>query len=367
MGKIVLITDSLADPRIAKRYNSLQSKGYCTELFVFSRNKKFRNDNDIPYRVIGDISNLSYFKRLQVLYRGVKTVVKKYSSEKDAVFYIFGLQIALIYKFIGTNPYIYEEADLVHTYIKISLGRKLFEYLDKMIITKSILSIFTSEGFIQYHFKITTPKNTNYLILPNRLSPKIKSFQSKEKSHCYNPEKINFGFVGGVRFESTIFFIEHVVKNYPQHRFHIFGIVDAKYKERIQELNKFDNLLYHGTFKNPDDLPQIYSSIDYVLSTYDNRFVNVRYAEPNKLYESIYFRVPIIVSENTFLANQIKKLNSGLAVNALNHKEIDNLLNSLTLEKYNNLISSLSSIDRSYAVDSDDEFAERVNNIIPRI
>lgn len=221
---------------------------------------------------------------------------------------------------------------------------------DKKIISNSRLSIFTSEGFIQYHF--LQQAVSKCIIIPNKLKPEIRLSQIIEKTHIYNPDNIQFGFVGGIRFESTIYFIEHVVKTYPQHIFHVYGTIDSKYDNRIQNLSKHDNFIYHGAFKNPEDLPSIYSTIDFVLSTYDIKYENVRYAEPNKLYEAIYFRTPIIVSDKTFLAEKVNRLGIGVTVNALNESEIDKLINTLTKKRYGDLIITLNSIDQSTAVDT---------------
>lgn len=75
-----------------------------------------------------------------------------------------------------------------------------------------------------------------------------------------------------------------------------------------------------------------------VLATYDVKYDNVHYVEPNKIYESIYFETPIIVSEGCFLGEKVKKLNIGYTVNALNTIDIKKLIDSLTIENINNKI-----------------------------
>lgn len=350
MKKIVFITDSLEDPRIQKRKLLMEANSFSVSIYGFMRGNLRNQSGNVPFKVIGDIGEQPYYKRLHTLYKGIRSVVKQYVGDKDVIYYLFGLQVAIIFKQLCKREYIYEEADLVHTYLNNNILRNWFEKKDISIISGSALSIFTSEGFINYHFSQYTPSKC--IVVPNKLKPEIQSLKKVTKNHPYDPENIQFGFVGGVRFESTILFIEHVVKTYPQHVFHIYGIVDTKYDNRVKELSYYDNFKYHGPFKNPYDLPNIYSDIDFVLSTYDIKYENVRYAEPNKLYESIYFRTPIIVSEKTFLADRVNELGVGIAVDALQSSEIDKLINSLTIKKYNDLIIALNSIDQSTAVDS---------------
>lgn len=349
MNKIIFITDSIEDPRIDKRKKLFEANGFKIEIFAFIRVERPLNSDKLYYEKIGNIGTLPYHKRLYILYKGIKKVIKRYKNE-DVTFYLFGLQIATIYRFLSNNPYIYEEADLVHTNLKFTLLKKWFELIDKSIIKDSELTVFTSEGFIQYHFQ--TQSYNNCIVIGNKLMPQIQLLNSVPKSHKYNQDNIQFGFVGSVRYDSTFCFIEHVVKKYPEHIFHIFGIIAPKYDSRFKALNSYNNLKLHGSFKNPTELPNIYSKIDYVLSTYDIEIDNVKYLEPNKLYESIYFRTPIIVSENTFLATKVKKLGIGLAVNCLSKGNIDKLIKSLSSTKYNELLFSLNQLDKSFAVDS---------------
>lgn len=361
MKKIILITDALGDPRIQKRILLFKSNGYETKLFAFKRGEQKFTSGEFPQEIIGDIGELPYFKRLPIILRGINRVVQRFKNDDNVVFYLFGIQVAIIFRLLSRKTYIYEEADLVHTYIKNNCIKRWFENQDKKIILHSKLSIFTSEGFVQYHFP--TQKIPHCIVIANKLKTQVQSLKHKDKAHKYNKNNIHFGFVGGIRFESTIHFIEYVVNTYPQHVFHLYGIVQSEYINRIESLEKHHNFINHGAFSNPNDLPEIYSNIDYVLSTYDTKYDNVRYAEPNKLYESIYFRVPIIVSENTFLAKRVEELNSGVSVNALDNEKIDELVKSLTYDKYSNIVDSLRSIEKSIAVESNDDLSEIIKHI----
>lgn len=79
-----------------------------------------------------------------------------------------------------------------------------------------------------------------------------------------------------------------------------------------ESLKDINNIFFHGAFKNPIDLPKIYSKIDFIVATYDTTTLNPQYAEPNKIYEAIFFRTPIIVSYNSYLANKVNKLKGRL-------------------------------------------------------
>ena len=140
---------------------------------------------------------------------------------------------------------------------------------------------------------------------------------------------------------------------------HVFGYVENEMEDKFKSLTKYKNLKFHGAFKNPDDLPIIYSKIDVVLSTYDAEYDNVRYAEPNKLYEAIYFNTPIIVSKNTFLETKVLKYKIGYSVDAKSEQDIIQLIKDVN-ETLNDRIENCRKIDKKECVNLNQTFFERL-------
>ena len=128
-------------------------------------------------------------------------------------------------------------------------------------------------------------------------------------------------------------------------------------------LKEYPNCKFHGAFNSPLDLPQIYSRIDLVLSTYDVESVNVFYAEPNKIYEAIYFRTPIIVSSGTFLAEKFNRLNIGFDVDAMNELSIIDLVKNINNELLLDKKKSLDLIPMSEVINVNDFLFEKLSNL----
>ena len=125
-------------------------------------------------------------------------------------------------------------------------------------------------------------------MIANKLNQGILKLETIEKTVS---DKIRVGFVGKPRFKSVVAFAKVLCERYKNFEFHIYGGPILEEKDGFEALSRYGNYFYHGPFKNPDDLPEIYSKLDLVLSTYDIEFENVRYAEPNKLYEAIFLFV----------------------------------------------------------------------------
>jgi len=356
--KIVFILNSYGKSRYDKRIEEFIERGYDCEVYVFKRFEGDSSRSSFPVEVLGCFDNsLSYARRTKIIYNALKSLLKNKKGQ-NVIYYIFGLDVAMLFWLIRKKePYIYEEGDLVHTYMKNNLIRKTLESVDKKVIRNSELTVFTSEGFPEYHFG---KRIENSVILPNKISKRILQIPLIEKKQPFDINHLNIGFVGAPRFDKILKFFEVACKNFPQHRFHIFG---GPVPEEFEKLKSYSNLLFHGPFKTPDDLPEIYSHLDLVLSTYDTDSDNVRYAEPNKLYEAIYFETPIIVSRGTFLGEKVKKLNVGFEID-VTEQNVIRFLNELSLDKINAIVNNIRRIPKENAVDDGSELFIRIDDLL---
>lgn len=365
--KIVFIASSIQDPHAVKRVDEFASEGYEVILYGFSRKRNISlNAQKFPVKCLGEFSNdTPYWNRIRLIYNGIREVRNFHKSDKVIWFY-FGLDVALLSMMVcHTKPYIYEECDLVHTYIGNSFFRHTFEVIDKFIIRKSLMSIFTSEGFLMYHFRNIRPINT--YVITNRLNANILQIPMINMQP-FDLNHLRFAFVGGARFDSLLSISEIILKNFPNHSFHFFGEPVSGFRERFYRLkNQYNNCYFHGAFKNPDDLPTIYSQIDIVVSTYDVKYANVRYAEPNKIYEAIYFETPIVVTEGTYLAGKVSELNIGYVVNPLDAQSVCEWVKNLSDISISEKRNSCRTIDKKTCININSsffsEFRAKVTNV----
>ena len=361
MKRIVFILNSIQIPRAVKRINGFKEAGYDIEVYTFVRTDVVDSPLNIQfdYKVVGEFPNaMPYYKRLWYMFNALKR--EKNYKKKEVELYYFGLDAAIVGKLAYPSySYIYEEADLVHTYIPNKFVQRIMEYIDKSLIRNSALTIFTSEGFVDYHFD--DEKLDNAIILSNKLIPSITKLPLVEK-RALDINHLRIGFVGSFRFSTVINFCKVFVAQYPQHELHVYGLMDDN--ENNKSLLSFPNFHWHGPFKNPDDLPGIYSQIDLSLSTYDANTVNARYAEPNKLYEAIYFETPIIASSNTFVADKVRNLGIGFDIDASKDDEIMSFVSQLTEEKINNVKENIRLIDKYEAINDNTELLKRINSLL---
>lgn len=361
INKVVFILSDSDDLHQTHRVQEFIEHGFEVDVYAFNR-KDVPSKNmsyDFAIHLIGEFYNSdSYKKRTPIIYKGLKYVADKYKKVKDIVFFYQGLSIALSATLIIKHPYIYEECDVLQTSINNTLLRNLLDMVDKRIIRKSIKTIFTSGGFLDYYSYCKAPANV--CIVNNRLQHSIIDLPYSPKKEI-NMANLQFAFVGSMRYDSIYNFIKVFLEKFPNHDFHLFGgMSDMKFKE----FEKYSNFHNHGVFKNPYDLPKIYSQIDILLCTYDNRDANVLYAEPNKLYEAIYFQKPIIVSCNTYLEKRVKSLGIGYSVNPFDNDEIISLLSSLTEAHLLKIANNAGMIERQKCINNNEEFFHKLQHAL---
>lgn len=367
MKQLVFIVSKLSQPRIIKRISTIKEAGIIFKVYGFDDGLYENNSSSINFKIEERLINneTSYIKRRLFQKQQIKRI---YESNSDSVFYAFGYDCAnSLYK-AGCRQYIYEEADLNAAKKSYYIQRFFAINNDKRIVKKSLFTVFTSQGFVDYLFE--GESKPNYVLLPNKLSP---YFNAQDRLSIHKRQidvnHLRFGFIGLVRYPRTINnFARVVAEHYPNHEFHFFGDISASCRLEVENLSRFNNVYVHGAFSNPYDLQRIYEQIDINIACYDAKSsktkINVKIAEPNKLYESIYFFTPIIVSKNTYIGNKVKRLKIGAAIDASDVSDIKAFIDSLTLDNLTDYINNESKIRTSDLIDDSTELIKKLKDVL---
>lgn len=362
MKKIVFVINTVRQARCVRRVEEFIEHGYQVDAYGFDRGGDNRALPNIPLNVIGTFLNGSnYLKRLKDIRNAIKTnIANKYNPE-DTIFYLFNLDIVLAFRsvFGSKYKYIYEVSDLAELVVGNKYIRKFLIWQNNQSMRNAFHVVFTSEGFCDFYNLIPREKIS---VIPNKVSiycPKVENI-----ARAFNPNKIKIGFVGIIRFETVLKFAK-VCDTLKNIEFHLFGLISNgdEYALELEKLAKEStNITLHGPFKNPQDLPSIYEGIDMVLSAYPPT-PGVIYAEPNKLYEALYFRCPIIVNEGTFLGKKVGRLNVGYVIDAMNETNIQEFLSSLDAQSYQEKVKACQAIPQEECLNINNEFFKRLESL----
>lgn len=204
---------------------------------------------------------------------------------------------------------VYEVADLHRLIVDKSINpikiiAKIYlKHLEKKCSEKVDLLVVTSEKFFDVYLH---NYYTSMMLLPN--IPDLSAFDGYTKTK----HPFTIGYIGGVRYKKQMENLIEAAKK-TNTRLFIAGNETGKQKIRKQCM-EFPNGEWYGPFNFQKEACQLYERCDVMYSVYNADMGNVRVALPNKLYESIYCQIPIIVAKNTYLAEVVKNLGVGIAV-----------------------------------------------------
>jgi len=345
---VVFLQNSATQPRCHKRFRSFRQAEINGVVYSFDRNWYNVNlPDDIQINTLGNLNPGSYLKRLLLYFRKLRPIFKKH---KGNLFYCYGQDMAFV-AYCFRQPFIYEESDLMYLEYKNAFVRRILTKVDLFIQRKSKATVLTSQGFVDYLYHKNKPDNV--FVIPNKLDSSFLSVH-RPTTKVKDISKLRFAFIGLIRYNQLITtFIEEMVKFNPAFEFHIWGDGSENQREVAKQLcvQYPTQVFFHGPFRNPIDLPNIYNQVDVNFVCYDTKGLNERIAEPNKLYESIFFNTPILVSPNTYLTKVVKQLETGFIVNCYDRSSIAEFFQTVNVDMLNARIEHCKAISNDFIID----------------
>lgn len=222
-----------------------------------------------------------------------------------------------------------------YTYEGFRFYRKLVNHL----IRQSAFTTLSSRGFFKFI------ESSNKIIINHNIS-NIKNTERKPTLVTRKPTTI--GFVGSVRYKDENMLLINALKNNSAYKLMYIG--PMVFGCNLKEFCKHENIInveFRGKFNN-DDKPELYKSIDLINAIYGTFSLEVTTAIPNRFYDALIFKKPLIASKGTFLGEIVEKNQLGITV-TLDVQDIKASINQY-----------VASFDRKEFVQHCNEYLEKV-------
>lgn len=181
-----------------------------------------------------------------------------------------------------------------------------YQHFLKSIIDNSFFTTISSDGFRTF-----LPLSSKIISNHNITNLKL-AFESP--SLYANKIHVNIGFFGYIRYKNENEVLIRKLGGSDRFSLLYRGVYAESCRiDREQDL-KYDNVTYGGPFKNADK-PELYKSVDMIHSIYGNEDFATSTPLPNRLYDAVIFKKPLLVSPNTYLAQIVEKYNLGAVIN----------------------------------------------------
>ncbi|NNJ32991.1 hypothetical protein [Lacrimispora defluvii] len=315
---IVTYDEYINIPYISKYERILKQYKIEYDVILWDRRNILANDNKPKnYFVFNSVIRKSKISKVIPFYKWSRFTLNILKTiNYDKIIVLTTLPAILIYKFLIKK---YHDMFLLDirdfTYENINIYKKR---VDKLI-SKSALTFISSEGFKSWL------NDSNKLYLTHNISNIEKEKQITQLK--MNNSNLVIGFVGGIRYYKENCKIIDNFKNKSNIQMLYVGKTHAGIElENYCEKNNIYNVSFKPAYQNIEK-PFIYEDIDFINSIYGSDNQIVKTALPNKLYDCILFKKPIIVSSNTYLSKIVNEYNLGFDVNLDKDNLYEKLLN----------------------------------------
>ena len=353
MKNILFLLSHQPNPRFIKQINYLSSNHNVSVVYFY---RDYMQDLSNEYQVncdlninIGKLTNGNFIKRVFKLLQAAPRLLKAIKGKEYDIVFSQNIDTLAFFKIVSffrkNKPKIVIEiSDLLNHHSLNNHQHKILRVIERVIFRSIDKLIVTSDKFYSYHYSKIF--NKPYFLLENK---PLSSTLPKRLKKVEN-DKITIGIVGLLLQGKPYKTLFDFVKNNDCFEVQIYG--RGGYQPLVEEYaDKYDNINYLGAYNLFKDSARIYSSIDILYMPYDTKDYNVRLALPNKLYEAMYFKVPIITSKETYLGELVKKYNIGVCVKCCDK---DSLSNVLINRDFNDFVENFDDIEEDrYIADND--------------
>jgi len=359
--EILFLLSHQPNPRFVKQINFLSTRYnvsvlYYTREYMKDLSCEYSN-NVVLSQSLGTVSNANYVKRIGKYINSFMQLKKILQKSSYDILIVNNIDTLALFKISTLSKRleitrVMEISDLrSHTYtediaskVMRTIEKYMFRFVDKLIVTspkfydKYYKNMFYGEAFILENKPLST-------MIPQRLK-KLEN------------DKIIIGIVGLLLQGKPYQTLLEATKNDDRYEVHIYG--KGIFEDLIKEYSHtYRNIKFFGEYNFFQDSAKIYSTLDILYMPYDttNGSLNNKVAVPNKLYEAMYFHVPIITSKESYLGELIEGFNIGKTIWCCQKEELLRTLEHFDFDLYLNNFGNLDK--KEYLADDDYEKLDR--------
>lgn len=360
--KILFIQMHIPDPRTNKRIEVAKK---VMEVCVICVRRSSQDiwepyHKDVPHYTYDlDVPTSKHLIKRYFVQRSFNSrAYKKICEEKPDIIYCGGLDmLSLVCKYKRKNPnckIYFEVADLRECFIqkpkslKKKFERKMLTFIEEKCFPYVDRLVLTSMKFYDVHYgKLISRKKVIYA--PN--VPEVKVF---DKYIHKNDGEFTVGFIGGIRYlEQMKMLVDAAEIANCKVIFAGAGGTNSDYCAISEYCKNKEWVRFTGKYEYNTQIAELYGSVDCVYAVYDASNPNVRIALPNKLYESVYCELPIIVSKETYLSEIVETMGIGFAVNYQSTEELVKIINGIKeKDKYKKICNNCKKAKQELVNDS---------------
>lgn len=310
--KVCLVAaSSLEMAPYVKKYALLcQSRGLQYDIISKEPSTAPRSDNEFIFYYGSAKSPIGKLRRFLAYARHIRKIIRTKHYDKLIIFTGMNAsfcQIALK-KELKKIPYMVDIRD----YDKSFKSPVLSPFLRRVLRSAGLVVLSSAK------FKDWIPDISNVCVMHNL---PLTMGDTQHRSF-FEKDTVRIAYLGGVGYFHQNKAIVDALKEQTNIQLIYRGIYPNEYNIRDYcSENNIQNVTFYGKY-NDEDKPDLYQQVDIINAVYGNGSLIVTTALPNKLYDCVAYKIPIMVCTGTYLEEIVQQYNLGFSIDPQKPDEI---------------------------------------------
>jgi succinoglycan biosynthesis protein ExoL len=343
---VIYFASDSTDGKVIHRIDGLMKLGFNVVGCSYRRDKYNREFTPFWNNIdLGIAADHAYARRILGLFAGLCRLWLHRRTISDADLILARNIDMAVLAFLaralasGRAPVVYEVLDVHRFFLGDRLLNRTLRILERWVLRRSAALIVSSPAFVSEYFQPMQNYRGRWFLLENRVPAAAARRRGRTSTSASRGRGQSWviAWSGTLRCLRSLDILVAVARrNRGRVEIHMRGrpteLELAAFLERIEDE---PNVFYGGPYKSPDDLADVYASVDlnWCIDLYDAG-KNSDWLLPNRLYEGGAFSVPALALSGTETARVVSALGTGWVLAEPLVESLTALLTALTPETY---------------------------------
>lgn len=365
----MFILPVLTDSYTRKRVKMINKLGVDCTVVGYDREHYDASPWDIKTESIGRLTHAQLLQRIPIMIKSIFKIRRKVPSHE--VLYCFNLDILFI-GWLSTlfqknkMKIVYDLADIHKVLGGSGFLSSILRSIERFLLKRTDLVVVASPAYIDGYFKKIQQTNNEFFVIENKMLPKAEIpgsyHQANQKT---DSEVLTIGYFGMLRCEESLTFLHQLTaKSQGKIKVKMRGVfLQTDSYEPIIEKNTHTN--FNGAFVYPDDLPEMYQSVDLVWAAHVHGITNRKWSISNRFYQACFYNKPLIAQKGTQDSKRVEDYNIGLTIDLSDFEYSDKQIQSISDEMIDNWQENMKKMPPEIYTYSDEH--EQLINLIKSV
>ncbi len=333
-ARILCLLNRISHPISAAPIDMLRQAGFQVEVMGFQRLPWFGRPPKWPVTILGHIQRKSYLKRTLTLLKAAPKI--RAAIKRSQLVYAYNADMALLACIAGLGlrrPIVFHALYLQPIQVASGWRGKLARTIDRFVVGRCHLLVLTSSG-LHHYFRGWLKTRTRILVIEakiesSRAAAVGKSSRQEKDSVPLLDRPLTIGWFGMLRGQWSLEFLE-CLSRLSNGRFEILlaGAAAPHLRGFDRFLESGPGIKFLGAFRHPEDLAELYGSVDMVLACL-SADIPGRWMQAGRYYEACFFQKPLIVRPGED-ARQVEKHQIGVVLDESSPAEAAKTFSAVT-------------------------------------